>query len=153
MIPRLSRSATFYPALTLSLTRLTLTSNQGVKPSSGQSGFSRSEGPWPTQRPEPTARLPGAKAAGAVVKKPVSVGVDIVQSVRTFLGQRSSASTLTVFRDQDKDRSGKIEAKVRLTVILSMRPGASTPLIVACTFEPAGVRRRAQAARHERPVR
>ena len=98
-----------------------------MKPSSGQSGFSRSEGPWPTQRPEPTARLPGAKAAGAVVKKPVSVGVDIVQSVRTFLGQRSSASTLTVFRDQDKDRSGKIEAKVRLTVILSVRPGASIP--------------------------
>ena len=91
-----------------------------MQPSSGQTGFCKSEGPWPTERPKPTLRLPGNKAAGAAVKKPVSVGVDIVQSVRTFLGQRSTATTLTVFRDQDKDRSGMIERKVRLTVGLSI---------------------------------
>ena len=91
-----------------------------MQPSSGQTGFCKSEGPWPTERPKPTLRLPGNKAAGAAVKKPVSVGVDIVQSVRTFLGQRSTATTLTVFRDQDKDRSGMIERKVLLTVGLSI---------------------------------
>ena len=74
---------------------------KGVQPSSGQSGFARSVDAWTTSR----AYRPAARPTS---NKP-SVGEVIVQSMRVFLSQRPVATTLRVFRDQDADRSGKIE--------------------------------------------
>jgi len=80
---------------------------KGVQASTGMSGFGRRDHLGPSAA-KGAARQAGQPAAAAAAAAP-SVGADIVQSVQTFLSQRPQGATMTVFRDQDKDRSGKIE--------------------------------------------